>query len=158
MLDAIRTFLRGLGAETQKRHFSEDDTRLALAALLIHCTAIDGGVSDTENRTIRDLLGRNFGLAGDDLDTLLADAHAAESEAVDLYRFTSVLKRQMDEEQRIRVVENLWEVVYSDGANHEFEDNLVWRVAELLGVNRRDRIARKRAVAENKPAGGEDSG
>jgi uncharacterized tellurite resistance protein B-like protein len=53
----------------------------------------------------------------------------------------------------VRVVENLWEVVYADGASHEFEENLVWRVAELLAVNRRDRIAARRQVVENGSAG-----
>jgi uncharacterized tellurite resistance protein B-like protein len=60
----------------------------------------------------------------------------------------------MSEDERVRVVENLWEVVFADGESHEFEENLVWRVAELLGVHRRDRIAVKLAVAENKSAKG----
>ena len=64
----------------------------------------------------------------------------------------------MSEEERIRVIENLWEIAFADGASHEFEENLVWRVAELLGVNRRDRIARKLAVAENKSAGRDNGG
>ena len=84
-------------------------------------------------------------LSGDDLDRLVEDATAADNEAVDLYRFTSVLKRSMSEDERIRVIENLWEMVFADGASHEFEENLVWRVAELLGVSPRDRIAMKRA-------------
>ena len=86
-------------------------------------------------------LARNFGLSGDDLDRLVEDATAADNEAVDLYRFTSVLKRSMSEDERIRVIENLWEIAFADGASHEFEENLVWRVAELLGVSPRDRIA-----------------
>ena len=49
---------------------------------------------------------------------------AAESEAVDLYRFTSVLKNRMSEDERIRVIENLWEIAYADGTSHEFEENL----------------------------------
>jgi len=81
------------------------------------------------------------------------DAVAAEREAVDLYRFTSVLKRRTTEEERVRIIENLWEIVFSDGKSHEFEENLVWRVAELLGVHRQERLARKRAVAENKSTG-----
>ena len=80
----------------------------------------------------------------------MREAEAHEQEAVDLYRFTSVLKRHMSEDARIRVIENLWEMVFADGASHEFEENLVWRVAELLGVSPRDRIAMKRLVAENK--------
>jgi uncharacterized tellurite resistance protein B-like protein len=151
MLDALRDFMRRIGeTEGEKRHFSADDSRLALAALLVHATAIDGVARDAERGKLRELLARNFGLTGDDLDLLLEDAAAAESEAVDLFRFTSVLKRHMNEDARIRVIENLWEIAYADGVSHEFEENLVWRVAELLGVNRRDRIAMKQLVAENK--------
>jgi uncharacterized tellurite resistance protein B-like protein len=95
-------------------------------------------------------LARNFGLAGEDLELLIADATTAENDAVDLYRFTSVLKRQMSQDARIRAIENLWEMAYADGVSHEFEENLIWRVAELLGVSPRDRIAMKRLVAENK--------
>jgi uncharacterized tellurite resistance protein B-like protein len=153
MLDALRNFIRALGRAEKKHHLGEDDSRLALAALLVHCMAIDGKISDAERGKLRAVLQRNFGLSDADLDTLVDDAVAAEREAVDLYRFTSVLKRQMPEEERIQVVENLWEIAYSDGKSHEFEENLVWRVSELLGVHSRDRMARKRSVAENKPAG-----
>jgi len=152
MLDLLRDFFRRLGGPDDVRHFSEDDARLALAALLVHAMAIDGIVSATERATLAELLARRFSLSGEDLQTLIDDATAAEQEAVDLYRFTSVLKRQMDEEARIRVVESLWEIAYADGKSHEFEENLVWRVAELLSVNPRDRIAQKRAVAENRSA------
>ncbi len=153
MLDALRDFMRRIGAEENERHFSADDSRLAVAALLVHSMTIDGATSEVERAKLADLLTRKFGLSGTDLDLLVDDAVAAENEAVDLYRFTSVLKRQMSEDERIRVIEALWEIVYADGASHEFEENLVWRVAELLGVNRRDRIAGKRAVAENKSVG-----
>jgi uncharacterized tellurite resistance protein B-like protein len=156
MLGALRDFIRRIGAEEEAGHYAANDARLALAALLIHSVAIDGVVSDAERGTVRDLLTRNFGLTGEDLDLLVADATAAESEAVDLYRFTSVLKSRMSEDERIRVIENLWEIAYADGVSHEFEENLIWRVAELLGVNRRDRIAMKRLVAENKSAVSED--
>jgi uncharacterized tellurite resistance protein B-like protein len=152
MLDALRDFIHRLGAEEEERHFGGNDARLALAALLVHSTAIDGVVTDAERRVLRDLLARGFGLDGADLELLIEDAVAAESEAVDLYRFTSVLKRQMTHDERVRVIENLWEIAYADGASHEFEENLIWRIAELLGVSPRDRIAMKHLVAENKSA------
>lgn len=145
--------MRRLGADEEERHFGEEDSRLAVAALLVHSMTIDGSASDSERAKLADLLERKFGLSGADLDLLIHDAVTAENEAVDLYRFTSVLKRQMSEAERIRVIEDLWEIAFADGANHEFEENLVWRVAELLGVNARDRIARKRLVAENKSVG-----
>ena len=73
-------------------------------------------------------------------------AEAADREAVDLYGFTSVLKRQLDEKDRERIVEMMWELVFADGKVHEFEDNLVWRAAELLGVSSQARIRLKQAV------------
>ena len=151
MLDALRKFVRKLGGAEPERHFGEDDQRLALAALLVHVMTVDGAVSESERAKLRDLLGRTFGLRGDDLERLIADAIAAEHDAVDLYRFTSVLKRQMSEADRIRVVENLWEIVFADGCSHEFEENLVWRVSELLAVARHDRIAGKRSAAATAP-------
>ena len=152
MLNALRDMFRMVSAKEEKPHFDPDDTRLSLAALLIHCMVIDGAISDKERETLRSVLTRSFGLDGADLDLLIAEAMAAEQEAIDLYRFTSVLKRQLSVDQRVRVVENLWEMVFADGDSHEFEENLVWRVAELLSVSREDRIAKRRTVAENRSA------
>ena len=83
----------------------------AMAALLVRAMSVDGQISDAERETLREVLGRDFGLRGDDLDTLVADAIAAEDEAVDLYRFTSVLKRHFSAEQCRQVVQQLWEIV-----------------------------------------------
>src|SRR4051794_18145386 len=149
MLDLLRNFIRRV--ETPAAHFGDDDSRLALAALLVHCSGIDGTVSAAESATLRDVLARSFRLPEPDLDRLIADAVAAEQDSVDLYRFTSVLKRQMSEAERIGVVETLWELVFADGVASEFEENLVWRVAELLGVRSRDRIAGRRLATERKP-------
>lgn len=157
MLDILRDFVRRLGSDNEDRHLPADDSRLALAALLVRCMAIDGTVSEDERRMLRSLLMRHYTLSDTDVDTLIEDATQAEHEAVDLYRFTSVLKRQLSEAERIRVIEQLWEVAFADGKAHEFEENLVWRVAELMGVHRRDRIARKAAVAQNRAADSGDS-
>ena len=148
MLNALRDFLKNLSGDTEpKVHFDETDMRLALAALLAHAMAIDGAVEEAERAKMRAVLKQEFGIAGDDLDVLIDEAIKADGEAVDLYGFTSVLKRGMEIEQRQQVVEHLWDMVYADGKVHEFEDNLVWRIAELLGVESRDRIARRSKVA-----------
>jgi uncharacterized tellurite resistance protein B-like protein len=78
---------------------------------------------------------------------LIASAMRAEGEAVDLYHFTSVIMRSVNEEGRLRIVEMMWELVYADGQVSEFEDNVVWRAADLLGVSSRDRIDLKHRVA-----------
>ena len=84
-------------------------------------------------------------------DRLIASATRVEGEAVDLYRFTSVIMRSVNDEGRLRIVEMMWELVYADGEVSEFEDNVVWRAADLLGISSRDRIDLKHRVAERQP-------
>ena len=71
----------------------------------------------------------------------------AEHEAIDLYHFTSRINRSLDEAGRLRIVEMMWEIAYADGQVTEFEDNLLWRAADLLGVSSRERIELRQQVA-----------
>ncbi len=89
-----------------------------------------------------------MGLSGEEADALAAEARVTHDESVDLYAFTSVLKREMNDDERMLLVEDLWEMVYADGELHEFEDNVVWRVAELLNVQTQQRILLKQRVKE----------
>lgn len=147
MLEALRDMVQRWTADDEDRRFSDDDVRLATAALLIHCMAVDGTVGPAEEEKLRAVLRRDHGLSGADLQSLIEEARSAEQEAVDLYRFTSVLSRHLDREGRIQIVKRLWDIVYADGAVHEFEDNLVWRLAELLGIEREQRLTIKADVA-----------
>jgi uncharacterized tellurite resistance protein B-like protein len=83
---------------------------------------------------------------------LIASATLVEGEAVDLYHFTSVIMRSVNEEGRLRIVEMMWELVFADGQASEFEDNVVWRAADLLGISSRDRIELKHRIAGRQPA------
>jgi uncharacterized tellurite resistance protein B-like protein len=87
---------------------------------------------------------------------LINSATRVEGDAVDLYHFTSVIMRSVNEEGRLKIVEMMWEMVYADGQVTEFEDNVVWRAADLLGISSRDRIDLKHRVAErqDKPLAG----
>ena len=150
MLKAIQDFLAELAGDSGKTHFAEDDQRLAVAALLVHVVAIDGVVTDDERATLRSVLSKRYELSPEDTDALVKTAQRKDEEAVDLYGFTSVLKRSLEEDGRRKVIEMLWDAVYADGHVSEFEDNMVWRIAELLGVASRDRIALKHAAQERR--------
>jgi uncharacterized tellurite resistance protein B-like protein len=106
-------------------------------------------VSDEEREMLSTLLGRRFELDPAETKSLLKAAENADAEAVDLYGFTSVLKRRLEAADRERIIEMMWKLVYADGSVHEFEDNAVWRVAELLGVPSQTRIRLKKTVRDN---------
>lgn len=149
MFERIKKFIEDLVEADERRQtkgFAADDHRLAAAALLVHVISVDGSIDESEKVKMRSVLQRHFELNSEQTDSLLQEARKRDLEAVDLYGFTSVLKRKLDEDGRMRIVEMMWEMVYADGIVHEFEDNTVWRTAELLGVSTRDRIKLKQKV------------
>ncbi|MEP3275778.1 MAG: TerB family tellurite resistance protein [Stappiaceae bacterium] len=148
MLNALKKILKEITVgESDKLTFSPDDERLATAALMFHLVAIDGDVDDLEQKAMRDVLRKSYDIDPEQLELLIREAKKRDEEAIDLYGFTSLLKRKLDIEGRLGVVEMLWEMVYADGIVHEFEDNTVWRVAELLGVSKRERLDIRHRVA-----------
>ena len=154
MLDGLRQFIADVVSSTphQDRTFDDTGYRLAATALLIHVISLDGEPTDLERRKLHGLIESRFGLDRGTADQLIASATLVEGEAVDLYHFTSVIMRSVDEAGRLRIVEMMWELAYADSAVTEFEDNVVWRAADLLGVSSRDRIELKHQVAGRQPA------
>ena len=159
MFDAFRDFLRQIGIEGPPPADAGDDPRVAAAALLFHVVAADGVVSPAEVDALQAALRDAFGVDARESARLADAGGAADEEAVDLYSFTQVLMRHFDEAARVRFVALLWSVTFADGAVHELEDNIVWRIADLLGVSTRDRMLGKQAAARRLgiPAEGEPS-
>jgi uncharacterized tellurite resistance protein B-like protein len=157
MLASLKNLFAELtGSAAQPGRFAENDYRVAATALLVHAATIDGEMSQVERDKLHAILKDRFGLDNAATEELIDEATVAEHEAVDLYTFTSNLNRALDDEGRHRIVEMLWEIIYADGRQNEFEDNLVWRVADLLNVASRDRIEIRRRVAGEQPQAGND--
>jgi len=153
MLDSIKAFFADLtsGLKPQE-HFAEDDYRLAAVALMIHVIGIDGKVTEAESAMLNRVVRYRFNLDETEARQLIEEATEKEGEAVDMYHFTSLLNRSLDDEGRRRIVEMLWEMTYADGQANEFEENVIWRIADLLHVPSRERIALRQQVAKEADA------
>jgi len=148
MLADLRQFLAELtGGQKPQQTFAENDYRRAAAALLIHVATLDGDLTEAKREKLRAILAAQFALDAAAVDELIAAAAADDRESVDFYHFTRLLMRTLDEAGRMRVIEMMWEMVYADGVASEFESNVMWRVADLLAVSARDRIALRERVA-----------
>jgi len=132
--------------EAEAPHFDENDPRLSVAALLTHVMVVDGLIDPTERETLTKILKAEYGLEESEMDALINEAMAADKAAVDFYNFTSLIKRQLDRDDLLKIVEMLWQIVLADGVLHEIEDSVVWRIAELLGVETRERIRLRQKV------------
>lgn len=148
MFAALRQLLTDISeGDSPTTRFDDNDYRLSAAALLVHTATIDGNVSDAQRERLHAIIKQNFALDDATTDELVEEATEVEHEAVDLYHFTRLLNRSLDEDGRRRIVEMMWQVIYADGKVSEFEDNLVWRAADLLGISRETRIGLRQKVA-----------
>ncbi|MGI9372117.1 MAG: TerB family tellurite resistance protein [Hyphomicrobiales bacterium] len=127
---------------------NEKELRRAISVLIVHACAIDGKVTEREELRRDSILKERFGLSADEVRDVVKDAELQDQQAIDLYKFTHVIAKQLDQTGRKDVIRMLWEVVLADGKIDEFESNLVWRLSELLGVSTRDRVNLRQQVQE----------
>jgi uncharacterized tellurite resistance protein B-like protein len=157
MLESLKQFLADLaGGAKPQHHFQDGDYRLAAAALLIHVSTIDGEASPVTREKLHSVLKSRFDLDEETTTELIDEAGAADRDAVDLYHFTSLINRCLDEEGRRRIVEMMWQIIYADGRVSEFEENVIWRASDLLGISSRERIEIGRRIAAERAGPGEN--
>lgn len=150
MFKSIAAFLEGLSSREDGATLAADDVQLAVAALLFHAIAIDGTVSEDEMGRLKPLLAEHFQLDEPEINRLLTMAQQREREAIDIFRFTSVLRDRLTPEEKREIIAMMWRLVYADGDLNALEDNLVWRTAELIAVPARERMELKLMVRAEK--------
>ena len=146
MFKSIAAFFDSLSDPGEGEKLGADETQLATAALLFHAIAIDGTVTEDEMARLKPLLSEHFQLSEPEFNRLLTMAQQREREAIDIYRFTSVLRDRLTLDEKREIIAMMWRVVYADGELGALEDNLIWRTAELLAVPARDRMELKQMV------------
>lgn len=122
-----------------------DPLQRAAAVLLVIAARMDGHMDAQERATIERLLRER--LAVTEPAELVDDAEEAAADSTDFFSITRVINDRLGPDQRVSILEMLWEVALADGAVHDYEANLVRRVAGLLHISDRDAgEARKRAI------------
>ena len=152
MFGSLKTFVSSLVEDARLQNRSENkDCRLATAALLIRVATVDSEMSEARQGKLHAVLKSSFGLDDRTTAQLIDDAAAADRSAIDLYHFTRQLNHILDE-GRCRIVKMMWEVAYVDESVNEFESNIIWRAADLLGVSSRQRIELRQRIASDRAA------
>ncbi len=146
MLEKLLALL-GYGAGPAQSH-TIDPLTLSAAVLLVYAAQLDGNLDDAERATVGSLLQRRFGLTDAAARALIDDADRQAKETVDLYTWTRDIKDAISVEERIGLIEMLWEVVYADGVATDYETNLVRRVSGLLYVSDVESGAARKRVIE----------
>ena len=123
-----------------------DPLQLAIAALLVEAACADENYETSEKVIIDKTLAAKFELDADAAAELRAKGEAAQANAHDIQRFTKVAK-EMPEAEKVAFIEQLWEIVLSDGERDPFEDTLIRRICGLIYVEDRESGAARARVA-----------
>jgi uncharacterized tellurite resistance protein B-like protein len=145
-------WLKSFVGDARLQKFDDTDCRLATAAPLTRVATVNSEMSEARRKKLHSVLKLCFGL--DNLTTaqLIHNAASADRSAVDLYHFTRQLNDVLDDEGRQRFVKMMWQIIYVDDRVNEFESNIIWRTADLLGVSSRQRIELRQRVAADRAA------
>ncbi len=126
---------------------TDTDARLALTALLVRVARTDGDYAPEEKERIDRISCARYGLSPFEATELRTRAEVLESEAPDTVVFTEAIKLAVDYENRLGVVEALWQVALADGQREAEEDALLRLVAKFLGVSDMDSARARQRVA-----------
>ena len=122
-----------------KKKISNEDTesKVLIAAILVHAAKIDDKYTDEEKKIIKKALMNLYSVNEVDTQKILLSAETKEQESNQIIEFTKEIKKN-NIEFRLKIIEILWQIVYSDGTNDMYESNLIRRVCGLLYISDKD--------------------
>ena len=150
MINTIKQFFNKhmKPAPDRTEEVSEHSLRLATAALLIEMMRADSNTDDDERKAVTNGIRRKFKISEEETDALLKLAEGEIRNSTGYYEFTSLINKGFTYEQKVKVVEHLWEVAFSDEELDKHEEHMVRKIAGLIHVSHRDFIDSKLRVRD----------
>jgi uncharacterized tellurite resistance protein B-like protein len=145
MIDLFEKFFhkRVVDARKEKKDVDARDIRIAACAILIEMANIDGKFSQSERENIIFALKGEYELGDEDAVSLIDAATDELKNSVDLWHFTNLINQNYSIEERLRIVETIWRIAYTDGKLDKYEDYLAHKVANLLRLTHKQLIEAK---------------
>ncbi|MEH6474837.1 MAG: TerB family tellurite resistance protein [Sneathiella sp.] len=149
MLARLKKLLTDPSAEPVKA--DSDEKKIATAALLIEAALSDETYCDDERAMVSAVLKRHYDLTDEEVTAVVTEAEDAHGKSDQIWYFTRTVKETVEIEDRVQIIEMLWEIAYADGVISDYEANLVRRICGLIYVDDKDSgSAKKRVMAKLK--------
>ena len=148
MLDIVKRFFsktRANNSNTAEQN-REHDLCVATCALFVEMARIDGTFSQAELETILSILKEKYGLSGEHADALIEEADKERDQSVDLWQFARLINENYSTDEKIEIVETLWQIVYVDGKMDQYEHYLMNKLKNLLRLSHSQLIDAKLKV------------
>jgi len=143
MLNKLNDFLSSIIVPTGGESRPEHTLQLATAVLLIEVMQSDADSTEDEQATVLKTLKERFYLSDAEVAQLSELGHRTAKAANDLHQFTSLINRELELVEKVRIVEHMWQVAYADRQISAHENHLMRRIADLLHISHGDYVAAK---------------
>ena len=144
MLNKLTDFLSSIGAPASVESRPEHTLQLATAVLLIEVMRSDADGVDHEQATILKILKERFGLSDAEVTQLSEVGHQTATTANDFHQFTSLINRELELPEKVRIIEYMWQVAYADRQISAHENHLMRKWAVARASSRLQRMLVKR--------------
>jgi len=119
---------------------------IATCALLLEMAKIDGEFNDSERQDIVAIFKNKYHLTADEISCLIEASEEELEKSIDLWRFTNQINKNYSPDEKIQIIETVWQIAYSDGKLDKHEDYLIHKLAELLNISHKHLIETKLKV------------
>jgi uncharacterized tellurite resistance protein B-like protein len=145
MIDVVKRFFSKATTKIPEaaNQTTAHDIRVATCALFVEIARIDEKFTEAEMDTILSILKERYGLSPELADALIAEAEREIEKSVDLWQFARLINENYSNEEKIKIIETLWRIVYVDGKMDQYEHYLMNKLQNLLRLTHDQLIAAK---------------
>ena len=143
-MNFIKNLFKKESSKSDTVSFEPTELQIAVSKILVRTAKIDDEFHILEEQKILELLTKYFSLNDEDSKNLLELGISEEKSATDLYAYTNTIKKSLELSERKKIIEMMWQIIVTDDNFDPYENNLVWRVAELIGISTRERVQIKK--------------
>ena len=143
-MNFIKNLFKKENSKSDTVSFEPTELQIAISKILVRTAKIDDEFHILEEQKILELLNKYFSLNDEDSKNLMELGISEEKSATDLYAYTNTIKKSLELNERKKIIEMMWQIIVTDDNFDPYENNLVWRVAELIGISTRERVQIKK--------------
>ncbi|NKB36395.1 MAG: TerB family tellurite resistance protein [Gammaproteobacteria bacterium] len=144
MLSNLKQFFdKHVMAQVEEKSSPDTAIDLAAAVLMLEISRADSDIGSEERQTMDSILVSHFQLSAEEASDLLVLAEKEVDHSVSLHAFTRSLNEKMSQEDKIKIIEHLWQVAFADAVLDKYEEYYIRKIADLLYVSHKDYIQAK---------------
>lgn len=135
--------------EKIEQQITQKDLQIATSVIFLEIANADNNISDVEMESILKILRKQFNLSQNEVEELIKISEDRIKDSIDVWQFTNVINKKSLKEDKLKIMENIWKIIYADKRLDKYEDHLAHKFANLLRLSHKDLINTKLKVMKD---------